>query len=353
MTGLLERHAELDALGRTVAAAAEGERAVAVVLGEAGLGKTRLLEAARGLAEDAGLRVLAARGAELESSFPFGLVRQLLERPLAELGDMEREAAFAGAAGFSRALFEHYELEARPVEDAAGFAALHGLYWLVANLADRGPMALLVDDIHWADAASLRFVDYLARRVSGLALALVVAARSGEPAAVEERLLGLERSAGASVLHPPPLSARAVARRVRERLRTEPDEAFCRACFDATGGNPLFLDELLRELDAGGVEPTAEAAGSVGTVGPDAVARLALARFEAIGPEAGELARAVAVLGDGAEPASSASKVSGLRGSAAASSGESVRLGAATAISPPGRSTRCASASASAGSGRW
>jgi ABC-type lipoprotein export system ATPase subunit len=68
MTGLLERHAELDALGRTVVAAADAQGAVAVVLGETGLGKTRLLEAARGLADGAGLRVLVARGAELESS---------------------------------------------------------------------------------------------------------------------------------------------------------------------------------------------------------------------------------------------------------------------------------------------
>jgi hypothetical protein len=225
--------------------------------GEAGLGKTRLLEAVRGLAEEAGLRVFAARGAELESSFPFGLVRQLLEPPLAQLGDGDREAAFEGAAGLARGLFEHPELEARPVAgDAAGFAALHGLYWLVANLADHGPVALLVDDAHWADPASLRFVEYLARRVSGLPVALVVAVRSGEPAAVEERLLGLESSAVASVLQPPPFSARAVGRRVRERLGAEPDEAFSRACLDATGGNPLFLEELLRELEARDVEPT-------------------------------------------------------------------------------------------------
>jgi tetratricopeptide (TPR) repeat protein len=251
--------------------------------------------------------VLVARGAELEASFPFGVARQLLEPPLTQLGDMEREAAFAGAAGLARALFEHPEFDASRVGDAARFAALHGLYWLVANLADDGPMALLVDDAHWADAASLRFVDYLARRVSGLPVALVVAARSGEPAGVEERLLGLDSSVGATVLHPPPLSGQAVARRVRERLGSEPDEAFARACFDATGGNPLFLEELLRALDTGEVEPTAEAAGLVGSVGPDAVARLTLARLDAIGPEAGELARAVAVLGDGVEPRLAAS----------------------------------------------
>jgi DNA-binding CsgD family transcriptional regulator len=337
MTGLLERHAELHALRRTVAAAGDGRGAVAVVLGEAGLGKTRLLEAAAGLAEGAGLRVLAGRGAELESSFPFGVARQLLEPPLAKLGEEEREAAFAGAARFARALFEHPELEARPVaEDAAGFAALHGLYWLVANLADYGPMAVLVDDAHWADAASLRFVDYLARRVYGLPVALVVAARSGEPASVGERLLRLESSAGASVLQPPPLSGQAVGRRVRERLRAEPHEAFSLACLDATGGNPFFLEQLLRELDARGVEPTAEAASSVGSAGPDAVARLTLGRLEVIGPEAGELARAVAVLGDGAEP--------GLAASAAGLSEEGVRVAtdrlAAAGILAPERRLR-------------
>jgi DNA-binding CsgD family transcriptional regulator len=335
MDGLLERHAELDALGRTIAAAADGRGAVAVVLGEAGVGKTMLLEATQGLAERAGLGVLVARGAELESSFPFGVVRQLLEPPLAKLGESEREAAFAGAAGLARALFEHPELEVRPPSgDAAGYAALHGLYWLVANLADQGPLALLVDDAHWADPASLRFVDYLARRVSGLAVALVVAARSGEPASVEERLLALERSAGASVLQPPPLSAEAVGRRLRERLGAEPDEVFSRACLDATGGNPLFLEELLRELATGELEPTAEAAGLVGRVGPDAVARLTLARLEAIGPEAGQLARAVAVLGDGAEPALAA----GAAGLAEESArGAADRLAAARILAPERR----------------
>jgi predicted ATPase len=113
MNGLLERHAELDALRRAISAAGDGQGAVAVVLGEPGLGKTRLLEATQGLAEGAGLRVRVARSAELESSFSFGVVRQLFEPLLAELGDVEREASFAGAAGLARALFEHPEREAR------------------------------------------------------------------------------------------------------------------------------------------------------------------------------------------------------------------------------------------------
>src|ERR671933_839767 len=142
MTGLLERHAELEALRRTIAAAHAGQGAVAVVLGEPGVGKTRLLEATEGLAVEAGLRVLRARGAELEASFPFGVVRQLLEPALSTLGELEREAAFAGAAGLARPLFEHPEPEPRPpAGDPTSFATLHGLYWLVANLADHGALA--------------------------------------------------------------------------------------------------------------------------------------------------------------------------------------------------------------------
>jgi DNA-binding CsgD family transcriptional regulator len=307
VTGLLERHAEVDVLRRSMSAAGDGRGAVAVVLGQPGVGKTRLLEAARRLAGEAGVRALAARAAELESAFPFGVVRQLLEPAVTALDDEERERAFAGAARLARPLFDHSGLRAEEANgDAGGFAVLHGLYWLVANLSDRGPLALLVDDAQWADARSLRFIDYLARRVAGQPVAVVVAARSGEPGELEDRLLALERSAGAVIVHPPPLSARAVRRLVRERLLTEPDETFSDACLRATAGNPLFLAELLRALEMRGVPPTAEAASVVTTVGPSALARLTLARLDGIGHDAAALAKAVAVLGDGTEPAMAA-----------------------------------------------
>ena len=59
--------------------------------------------------------------------------------------------------------------------------ALHGLYWLTANLAAEQPLLILVDDAHWADPPSLRWLAYLAQRLDGLPAALIVAARPGEP----------------------------------------------------------------------------------------------------------------------------------------------------------------------------
>ena len=304
MNALLERHAELDALRRAATAARDGRGAVTVMLAPPGVGNTRLLAAASKLAGEAGLRVLRGGGAELESTFPFGVVRQLLEPALARLDGDQRGAAFAGAAQLARPLFEHPRADVHAGADAAGrFAVLHGLYWLVANLAEREPVALLIDDAQWADEESLRFVDYLARRASGHSIALVVAARSGDPAIPQERMLALEGGAGATVLRPAPLGGRAVARLVRERLGADPEQAFADACLAATGGNPLFLAELLREVEARGLDPTAAGAEHVATIGPRAVAHLILTRLEAIGGDAVELARTVAVLGDGAERA--------------------------------------------------
>ena len=88
----------------------------------------------------------------------------------------------------------------------------------------------------------------------------------------------------------------------RERLGAGAAGEFCRACHTATGGNPLFLRELLNALAAAGVVPSAAAASAIGDVGPTVVSRFVLHRLAALGPAATELARAVAVLGDDSEP---------------------------------------------------
>ena len=97
--GLLERALELAALARLVAATAAGTAGVGVIEGAAGIGKSRLLSEARRDADAAGLRILRARGGELEREFAFGVVRQLFEPVL--LGN--EDALFAGAAAMPRA----------------------------------------------------------------------------------------------------------------------------------------------------------------------------------------------------------------------------------------------------------
>ena len=132
-----------------------------LVQGPAGIGKTRLLFETGDRARLAGLQVLSARGGELESGYGFGVVRQLLESPVAEARRDERDGVLSGAAALAQSVFSATASGAT----GAPQVVLHGLYWLVANLAERSPLMLAVDDVQWADAPSLRFLLYLARRL--------------------------------------------------------------------------------------------------------------------------------------------------------------------------------------------
>src|SRR5690242_2025414 len=158
---LLERERELETLSDGVDRACAGEGTLLLIEGPAGAGKTVLAREARAVAERAGMMPLEARASELEQSFAFGVVRQLLEPVISK--DPGRTDLFAGAAGPAARLFEPGER--RPLDAAAGFEALHSLYWLVVNIADQAPLLVLVDDCQWADPDSLRFLAYLAQRI--------------------------------------------------------------------------------------------------------------------------------------------------------------------------------------------
>jgi DNA-binding CsgD family transcriptional regulator len=293
---LRERERELGTLRDGFARACSGEGTLVLIEGPAGVGKTELAREARAAADAARLTALEARGSELEQPFAFGVVRQLLE-PVIDGASGEPDL-FAGAAAPAARLFERDERQS-PGADA-GFEALHSLYWLVVNLADRAPVLVLVDDCQWVDRDSLRFLAYLAQRIEGLPIAMLLA---GRPMAEEAGSLWAQVASrpAAVALYPRPLSEAAAAALARERLGADAAEEFCRACHAATGGNPLFLRELLRALDAAGVVPSAAAADEVQTVGPAAVSRFVLHRLAVLGPAASELARSVAVLGDDTE----------------------------------------------------
>jgi DNA-binding CsgD family transcriptional regulator len=297
---LLEREHELNTLRDGLDRARSGDGAVLLVEGPAGAGKTELVREARAAAAAGGMLTLEAKGSELEQPFAFGVVRQLLESeagPGGAAGEL-----FAGAAAPAARLFETDERGRATVD--TDFEALHSLYWLAVNLADRAPVLLSVDDCHWSDGDSLRFLSYLGQRIDGLRVAILLAGRPPDASTTEAAALWgqLASRADAVVLYPRPLSEAAAVGLVRERLGSEAADEFCRACHAATGGNPLFLRELLGALDAAGVVPSAGAASDVQAVGPAAVARFVRHRLWALGPSATELARSVAVLGDGSEP---------------------------------------------------
>jgi predicted ATPase len=155
---LLERADELAAIEAVV-----GRGGVLVIEGGAGIGKTSLLAAASERAGTAGHVVMRARGSELEAGFPFGVVLQLFERRIAEAPPAALEALFAGPAAAARPLLTG-QLGEAPARDVS-FAVLHGLYWLAVNHASVRPLVIAVDDIHWADAPSLRWLAYLAARI--------------------------------------------------------------------------------------------------------------------------------------------------------------------------------------------
>ena len=163
------------ALGAAVRAAAEGRGSLVVVAGPGGIGKSRLLASGREIAREAGHRVLGARCSELERSFPFGAVRQLFE-PLLLGGDGAVGELFGGAAALAAPLFTAAEVGGEEDDDAL-FSRLHGLYWLVANLAAAGPVTMVVDDAHWGDEASIRFLTFLAPRLADLRAVLLIGSR--------------------------------------------------------------------------------------------------------------------------------------------------------------------------------
>src|SRR5213083_3065445 len=202
---LLEREGELAQLGALVGAAREGAGRLVLVEGGAGIGKTRLLAAARERGEEAGMEVLHARGGELEREFPFGIVRQLFEPALARGGKAERREVLSGAAGLAAPLFSGDYLTDRASAKAdPAFATLHGLFWLTSNLAARRPLVLAIDDLHWADKPSLRWLAYLVRRLEGLPVLVVACVR---PAEGEDRLLTeVISDPSLFVVRPPPLS---------------------------------------------------------------------------------------------------------------------------------------------------
>ena len=296
-SSLLERDEELRSLDRLLQAAAHHEAGLALIEGQAGIGKSALLAELRSRAPGEGLRVLAARGGELEQEFAFGVVRQLFEPLLTDPAEADR--LLGGAAAAARAVFD--PTAATSEDEGGAFSALHGLYWLTLNIAEDRPLLLSIDDLHWVDSASLQFIAYLVRRLEGQPVLVASTLRSAEPGTDPTLLAELGDDPGTVGIHPGPLSESAVIEMIKANLGDGADPAFCDACLEATKGNPLLLRQLLQALDADGVEPKASNAEVVRGIGPRAVSRSVLVRLGRLPDEATAVAQAVAVLGESAD----------------------------------------------------
>ena len=332
-TLLLEREGELGRVDASLQAAAEGTGAALLIEGPAGIGKTALLHAARTRANAHGIAVVQARGIELENEYPFGVVRQCLEPALRAAGSAEREKLLDGAA----------RLAAPVVLDETGEAAstsygvLHGLYWLMFNLAQRAPLLLLVDDVQWADRPSLRFLSFLVHRLESLPIAVMLALRCGDaPKGGSAELADLRANPFSELLVPAPLAKSSICELLHAPGADAADPVFSQACHHATGGNPFLLVELIRSLREAGIPFTAVGAQRVHSLAPREVTRSVHVRLAQLDPAARALAQALAVVGDG-EPLELVAALAGLERTVAS---EAARALEGVELLDPGRLLR-------------
>ena len=290
---LIERESELSAIQASIRSAAEGLGAALVVEGQAGMGKSSLLREAVRRASAAGMTVLTAQGAPLERNFGFGVVRQLFDRTIGRADAEQREALLGGVAALATPAVSPEAREAAPGQQSA---IVHGLYWLTEGLAEQAPLLLAVDDAHWADVPSQRFLAHLVRRIEGVPVLVAIAVRTGDPQVDPSSLSELLATPGVHRLQPSALSAAGVEQLIEARLGPG-DPAFIEACRVASGGVPYLVEELAAVLAVDRVSPISESASRIAEAGPRTVANATMLQLSRVSAAASDVARAMAVWG--------------------------------------------------------
>ncbi|MGW5494671.1 ATP-binding protein, partial [Streptomyces olivaceoviridis] len=236
---LWERDAELATVAQALdvlCADQSSAGSLLVIRGEAGLGKTALLAEIRRIAERRGCAVWSARGAETLRSVPFHVVRQLLQPALLSLLPEEAREYLGDwydIAGPALGIAEPRAGKADPQYVCDGLVAA------VRRLSSRQwPLVLLVDDAHWADQETLRWLAAFAERLEDLSVLVVVARRPGEVSGDSARLLDAVAAAARPVHNLSALTPDATAGLTRATVGRHADDAFCREVWAVTGGNP-------------------------------------------------------------------------------------------------------------------
>ena len=289
---LLERGGELAAVEALLAGARGGRGRALLLEAPAGFGKTAL--AVRAVEAADGFVVLRASGHELERGLGWGVARSLFEPWVLD----------HPVEGPARPLFDPATPAAEPGAEV-GFGILHGLYRLALRAAEQEPLLLVVDDLHWADEPSLRFLIYLAGRITERKIAVLAASRRGAGGLVAQLATRAEvRELG-------PLGQDAVTELVRRRF-PRADDRCCVRCFELTRGNPLHARELLAAIAQDGGSDLRAAADRAAR----SLSRSVVLRLGALPAEAQALARALAVL-DGEVPLHLAAELAELEPEAA------------------------------------
>ncbi|MFF7448940.1 MULTISPECIES: AAA family ATPase [unclassified Streptomyces] len=298
---LWEREGEVAAVEQAIdalCADSSSSGSVLVFRGEAGLGKTALLTETRRIAEARGCAVWSARGGETLRSVPFNVVRQLLQPALLNL--MPEEAReylgdWYDIAGPALGMTEPGERQADPQ------GVCDGLVAAVRRLARRDwPLVLVIDDAHWADQETLRWLAAFTERLDDLSVLVVVARRPGDVNGESARLLdAVAATASGPVATLSALTPDATAGLTRATLGAHADAPFCREVWAVTGGNPYETVELLAKVQDSELEPVEAQAPELRALNRSARGGGLVARLEGLGIEATRFAWAAAILGTG------------------------------------------------------
>jgi DNA-binding CsgD family transcriptional regulator len=291
--GLLGRSTELETLRSAVLQATRGAGQMLVVTGEAGIGKTRLVAEGLRAGSRLGVQVFQGAAVELERRWPFGAIADCLA--------VRRSAADGRRAAIARLLRE----EAPKGDGGSWFGdtpstelrVVEAFLDLVEELSARGPVALTVEDLQWADPSTLLVLHRLGRRIDRLPVLLVGTARP-VPRSVElEACLEGLRANGATELMLGPLDQAAVAQLVEELVGAAPGPGLLRQVAGA-GGNPLWVTELVAALLRDGSITRTDGTAELTAVGiPPSLPLTILHRLSFLASTTLEVLRVASVLG--------------------------------------------------------
>ncbi|MEU6192041.1 AAA family ATPase [Nocardia sp. NPDC047038] len=276
---LVGRSSELLSIGKLLADAQSGAVGAIAVVGEPGIGKTRMLLELSERATAAGFEVLTGRGAELERDVPFGMVIEALDQKFgalsadvttsmgpeqfSELATVLPSLSGRGGRNISRLEIERFEFH----------RAVRATFGLLVRVR---PLVLVLDDVHWADPASVELIGHLLRRglVPGMVLALAYRTRQAPPLLLD----AVARASRESQLYEFELAPLTIAE-AAEALGERVDSRTVRLLHSETGGNPFYLEQLSRTVQRGTLAPvTAEGAGEDRETGIPAAVRATIVR---------------------------------------------------------------------------
>ncbi len=241
---LVGRAGELAELDRALDRVAAAEPWVVQIVGEPGIGKSRLLGELCRRGETRGHLVLDGRAAEFESDIPFGLIVDALNDFVGSLAPATLRALDEGVLCELASIFPSLPRTADATRPPGEGTERYRLHYAIRNLLERlttrQPMLLALDDVHWADAASIEVMTHLLRRFRG-PLLMAVAYRHA-PARLVAALEGTARDGVGSRIELVPLSRK----QARRLIGPDMDEGALATLYRESGGNPFYIEQLAR-----------------------------------------------------------------------------------------------------------